>query len=108
MTNLEILKGAKALIDTSEKWTKGTNARNAAGNPVDAEDSGATCRCALGAIKATTRTDYFEVLDLLVELVPTAQRSSGSWTLTLFNDHKNTTHKMVMDLFDVAIKAETK
>jgi hypothetical protein len=47
---LQIIEDAKALIKDERHWCRGELARNADGLSVDATDSGAVRRCALGAL----------------------------------------------------------
>lgn len=50
MKTSEILIKAKSLIDTPEKWTTETLARNSAKKPVGFDSEEAVCFCSLGAL----------------------------------------------------------
>lgn len=51
MNNItNILIAAKALIDTPEKWIKGSNAEDGNGIVVSLEDKRAVCFCTVGAV----------------------------------------------------------
>lgn len=93
MTTAEVLRAARALIDTPEKWGQGFNSRRPG-----------TC-CALEALEAvaqTTGTDHHAADDALRIAVPL----SGVYTTT-WNDARSTTHADVLAAFDRAIAAES-
>jgi hypothetical protein len=102
MKAVEHLKAAKARIDTPEKWTKGTRARDALGFPVDPQSPRAWCFCAIGAIAAVTP---------YVEARGTAR---GYLHLALAYDYRESipeeyndtrrSHAVIMRWFDRAIK----
>lgn len=84
---------AKALIDTHKKWCKKYGAVDANGNPVIA-DEGAAKMCAVGACYAICRSDLCKQLHQIA-------RKLGYVNAMDLNDQ--TSHEMVMDMFDVAI-----
>lgn len=57
MKTSDILKAAKQLISTPERWTKGFYARDKEGNTVRVSYPEAVCWCAEGALFAVT-SDY--------------------------------------------------
>lgn len=94
MTVKENLIAARALIDTPEKWHKGSMQYNG-------------CFCAMGAIgEALRETGYREWIrqskefKMVDRLVPDPFRD-----LPLYNDYSGTTHADIMALFDRAIAA---
>jgi hypothetical protein len=54
MTTVELLREARALIDTPEKWTQGAFARDGKGDRVDELDKRACRFCASGATSRVT------------------------------------------------------
>ena len=101
METIEILRSARALIDAPEKWTKWTEARDAAGLGVPCYDKNAVCFCAVGAVvRHPTNGKTFFALRLLREALPT-----GGY-IDEYNDHPETTHADILALFDRAIAAE--
>lgn len=108
MTLRDDLIAAKALIDTPEKWGKGTSAYTSLPNkPL----------CAHGACRRlahVTRRDEveFSARQKLREVLPDVWPESrsaitldGIRTVPDFNDHPDTTHADIMALFDRAIAA---
>lgn len=102
-----VLITARALIDTPEKWTKGTYARDAEGLScsVDAE---ACSFCAMGAMYTAAplyraapkrHTSYCGALGTLTKECP------YSMCVVDYNDDPDTEHKDIMALFDRAIEA---
>lgn len=88
------LVAAKALIDTPEKWWKGSY-HNDAGD----------CFCAMGAVLHVTDCNPFSsrvraCRELLEAAVPIMTRQP----VGLYNDEFSTTHADIMALFDRAIK----
>ena len=94
-----VLRDAKALIDTPEKWIKGHSRKVV---------NGVTCHCADGAVWSLTHLDpldlnYFPAVRALsVAATGRAIADGHVW----FNDRQSTTHADVMALFDRAIAAE--
>lgn len=107
MQVFELLIAAKAKIDTPEKWTQGTFARDVNARPVSPTDGvgypNATCFCSIGAIAAAYWAAHEDVvtyktaIDTLYAVLPI-----GEFTVPHFND--SATHEGVMGLFDAAIK----
>lgn len=92
MTLKNDLIAAKALIDTPEKWGKGSF------------DLGRGCYCALGALGVAQNGRPWGFTDLaaqhLIKSLP-----KGWASVACFNDDFHTTHADVMALFDRAIEA---
>lgn len=89
------LIAAKALIDTPEKWIKGSFCVNG-------------CRCALGAIFTVSAIDgeWSEAKEhQLIEAVSDSLPEPWKANLISFNDHPDTSHADIMALFDRAINA---
>lgn len=96
MTNIaQVLRDARALIDTPDKWTKGKF-----------ENGG--CYCALGAVAKVCgfdpRNAWLGEMDAVHRALD-ASLPFGFEATPDFNDHRNTTHADVMALFDRAIAA---
>lgn len=91
----ELLREAKALIDTPDKWMQGEYC-----NESSYEDS--TCFCSLGAIKKTLgrivkyESDTNRVSIALGKVIPGGYRNIASW-----NDES--THDQVMAKWNEAI-----
>jgi hypothetical protein len=81
------LKAAKVLIDTPEKWGKGSL------QPAD------NCFCAIGAVMDVSM-DWVAGANRLSEHLP-----DGFRRVVEYNDHPDTTHADIMALFDRAIAA---
>jgi hypothetical protein len=99
MTELEIIKAARALIDTPEKWTKRVGARDSDGAETDVLASSAVCFCVVGACRKATGPNilYVRGLGTLRSCI------KGSGTVHEWNDAPERTHADVMELFDRAI-----
>lgn len=93
----EVLVAARALIDTPEKWTKGSMGRTASGACVVASHRDACRWCAIGAVIRVDGSVGYRAWDAL-------DAASGS-AAPMFNDAPSTTHADVMNLFDRAIAA---
>lgn len=117
MTPLEILKGARALIATEDRWHKGQYYPDAVGFPNLEEAKSATCLCIHGAIALASDTPFSEVGDSdNITGIVDRELSNSVFHLTLgtnpfmsanvpaFNDHKLTTHKDVLAVIDVTIE----
>ncbi len=107
-TIVEVLKKAKSLIDSREKWTKGAYARTAEGRTVGAGQPDAACFCSTGAVSRACfelkRSGYIACVHLLGEEARPFYHMSD---IVGYNDDPATTHGMVMEVFDKAIaKAE--
>lgn len=102
MNNItDILVKAKALIDTPEKWIKGSNAEDGNGVVVSLEDKRAVCFCTVGAVLRVSEDIGVEcaALDLLYSFVKGEYDDIPEW-----NDTYNRTHAEVMAVFDKAIE----
>lgn len=113
---VSIIKDAKELINTPEKWGKGASAFNSAGNVVSYKDTKAVCFCITGAIIAAR--EKFEknnknrliFNEKIYDLFPTEFlgqlyifRDKGC-QLIEFNDNLRTSHEQVMHLFNITIE----
>ena len=87
-TTADILREARALIDTPEKWIKGRYECNG-------------CFCASGAIRAVS--DSLSAWKTARLLVVSVLPREWAFHLPLYNDHCDTTHADIMALFDRAI-----
>ena len=103
MAVLTLLKAARATLANPAHWTKDTNARNITGRVVNAKDKSAVCWCASGVlIKHTNETADFVRAVLWLKAANHSDYKHG-YKLADFNDHPETTHAQVIQLFDNAI-----
>jgi hypothetical protein len=106
MSTAELLKAARAKIEKPENWTKGTNARDANGNPTAAYSPAAVCFCAIGAIHSITMPRTLPNLDARTAMVRALMHFHPNCFVSDFNDAPTTTHANVLALFDEAIANE--
>lgn len=107
MTPLEVLKGARVLIERG--WTTRAFARDHHGYQVDPDDANATCFCMVGALRKVSdyagwrcaTPSYLDARDVLARVV---EAKSGCYTIPQFNDDFTTTKEAVLDMFDAAIE----
>jgi hypothetical protein len=90
----ENLIAAKALIDTPEKWIKGSFHK-------------AGCFCAVGALGMASNGNPenwgYDEREALLRALPV---DAVAYSVALFNDDPDTTHADIMALFDRAIAAQ--
>lgn len=99
----ENLIAAKALIDTPEKWIKGS-----------LQNAEETCFCTYGAAAKVARTFPHKsgmdslLTDALADALPDSflPDPNGILSIAQFNDDPSTTHADIMALFDRAIDAQ--
>jgi hypothetical protein len=99
---LQIIEDARALIKDERHWCRGELARNADGLSVDAIDSSAVRRCALGALVSAAYQlshDHWQAYDLAINAL---RPTYGSATLVRVNDMRG--HAAVLALLDEASK----
>lgn len=103
-TNKDVLTYARNLIADPVRWTQGTYARNAEGEPVGVFADAAVCWCAVGAIDraAEVLIPDFDVNPRL-PLQSVLYKRYGEIGITNFNDRH--THAEVLAAFDAAIEA---
>ena len=94
MTKLELLRAVRAQIDTPEKWTQNTSARDAFGCPASPYSALAASWCLFGAACAVMN----RMRDFSHEIIST--------DLINFNDDLTTTHADVMARLDALIDDE--
>ncbi len=92
----EVLRKAKELIGTPERWTQGVSAKNADGWGVESTDSSAVCFCSQGAIRATNAPSRYAAYRMFRD-------ANGLSGIVGFNDTEGRTHAEVMAAFDKAI-----
>lgn len=114
---VSIIKDAKELINTPEKWGKGASAFDKNGNPVSYKDAKACAFCATGAIQLailrfiTKNKDKEVNLIYLYDLFPIDEfyiwpfnmKDKGPQIVEL-NDSIRTSYEMIIFLFDETIK----
>lgn len=103
----QILEEIKAVIDTPEKWTQGTQARDKEGNKVALFNSDAVSFCLIGAmVKVKFNTNfpddevgYRHYAYGQAEKLLMAESGGRAW----FNDKATTSHEDVIRLIDSCI-----
>lgn len=93
-------KQMKALIDTPEKWTTGSYARDCDGLVVALDSKSAVCYCSLGAIGAIDSP--IEIRDSIYGAVEQGFKHKGKYTVVAMNNDSST-HEEVMEAWDRAI-----
>jgi hypothetical protein len=93
MTTVDVLRDARALIDTPEKWCKGIMR------------SGGR-RCAVGAVSDATGGEMHMRESEANAAFGALARAAGGRRIYLLNDDPKTTHADVIAAFDRAIAAE--
>jgi hypothetical protein len=99
MTQLEILKAARALITPEGAWTTGDLARNFKGEAVNSRSPHAVCWCMSGAVRTASfyTSDWVAGIDALGKVM--------SCSVPKFNDAPGRTQAEVLAKFDEAIAA---
>ena len=100
----EVLKAARALIDTPEKWTKGNYARDESGRPTPYESDGACQFCAVGAVKRAAMPADLSAAWRAEDLLSDTAWGMYNMTIVSFNDRADTKHAQVLKVYDKAIK----
>jgi hypothetical protein len=103
----EILIKAKAEIANPARWTREAYARDEDGQAVDIFDPNATCFCAVGAIRRQTPTP--RVINMPIEYAVMAVNEvarAKARTIYHHNDHPETSHEDIIQVFDEAIRVE--
>lgn len=95
------LIAARALIDTPDKWTQHTYARNPHGEITFPEEGDAICFCGQGAVFRVLGNSNSDRLDAALEAL---NQAAGCYFVKL-NDDPATTHADVLAVFDRAIAA---
>ena len=100
----DVLRIARGIISTPRRWTKGTNARNAAGKGVAAHTPAAVCWCMHGAIiKAASGDPHGANLSILAAREVGRAAGVHDTELYRFNDAPATTHADVVGVFTRAL-----
>lgn len=115
MKKSQLLRNAKVLIDTPEKWTQHSLARKADGSAVVPTALSATCFCSIGAIQrvvndAVNEKHYngipYDLTERLASClsthVPISCHSYSVLAIVKFNDSES--HAEVMAVWDAAIQ----
>lgn len=102
MTTVEVLRAARAKIDTPEKWVKGHYAATAGGEcrcNLSQRSAGDVARhCSVGALSSIPGGPHNEAIRVLALSVP-GDRGLSSW-----QDDASRTHPEVLKVFDDAIE----
>lgn len=94
----DILRAAKRLIDTPDKWCQGTIAKGKSGRPVLRDGGYATSYCMVGAVGKAARAAKFDR-----PILPDVFTGLGEYHPGIWNDRGGRTHAEVMQAFDRAI-----
>ena len=103
-----ILRKAKDLIDTPEKWAKNQMARNVNGMHVNVRNPDAVCFCSLGALYRAAHVlgiGYVRHIGLVDACEEVLMKYTGRCNLTYFNDQYDRNHDEIMHLFDQGIQS---
>ena len=92
------LRATRALISRPQAWTKGAYARNAAGQPVPASSTSATCFCGVGALKRAAGRGAYRIASTAVYLRGPAGEPWIAW-----HDAPERTHAEVLQQLDCGI-----
>ena len=93
-----LLMDAKKLIAKPENWTKGTYARSAGNSSIEIFSPRARKFCSIGALFRAVGK-----FDLCGHHAPRLLRKCLGQSIGAFNDAPETTHPMIMRLFNKAI-----
>ena len=100
-----LLRKAKALIDTPEKWCQGSEAADKNGRLVRASSSEALGRCSLGALIASGVNDESDPIVMKLNIAAVMlgfDATDNEYAAANLND--TTDHPTVMRMFDLAIR----
>ncbi len=104
MSALSVLQAARERIATPERWTQGKYARGVAGSETGWASPTATCWCSLGALRASSPSNFDDALqadDFLAEAI-------GNAEIADWNDDPARTHAEVLAAFTLAIELARK
>lgn len=100
-----VLRAARELIATPERWTQGANARDDKGNSyLTVSSANVVCRCAYGAVLTASKGYTGQTRNAIYALEAAARLRSEC--LSEWNDSKRRTHADVLAAFGRAIAAE--
>lgn len=105
MIAIEVLKQARELISQPHRWTKCAFARSKDKRVTSPLAHDAYCFCALGAVARIdhwNKNGHIEACKAL-DLVVRGKYKGKFETVAVFNDQTETTHEMVLEVFDEAI-----
>jgi hypothetical protein len=108
-TELEIYLGAKEILSSADKWTKGVFARYKDGQPCEKSyyDPGAVCFCLSAALNISSRQFVrrcdIKQLTRAVEELAIDMPADADDKIVYFNDAETTTYEDVIRLLDTAI-----
>ena len=119
---LNILIKSRNLINEEDKWVKGTGSIDKHGEPTAYKENNAVAFCALSSIYRACDCDdeyddhqIYYVLNKIGRALnaenpnyPVENTTYYANYLVSFNDNPETSHKMIMNVFDTAIESERK
>lgn len=99
---LTILQEAKKLIADPERWTTGSQARDATGAQVRARDAAAVSFCSIGAVYHVATDPTLSKEGKPFRALTAAAHELGAGSTVVANDTGN--HYLVMRMFTLAIR----
>ncbi len=102
MNTLEVLKLARDLISTPDKWIKDEFALDSDGDVVDEISENAVCFCSYGAFNRVLlmyNVHTYDAKNVLTDIIKT----QGYNSIVQWNDAPERTHADVLATFDMAI-----
>jgi hypothetical protein len=118
-TDLEILKTARQLIESPDKWCRWWVGINADGD-YERDESKIARRCLRGAVLkaggwvSQKQDDYTFMVKHIYPLIPNKLKDTIKytdfdrvWAICDFNNNAKTTHTDILNLLDTAIEKET-
>jgi hypothetical protein len=100
---LLIVQAARQTLSDPTKWTKGKLAKNSQGEWTEPTGSEAVCWCFVGAIEKHGLDAQDSVYAVMVDALERIKLPRMNGSITQFNDHKDTTHSEVLEVFDLLI-----
>lgn len=102
LTDLDLLRAARALIADPERWTTVCFARNGSGNAVSIYAKTAKQWCAIGAVRKVAGRNRISDGDRAALRLRDLAQEQGISTVTAVNDGCG--HRAVLSLYDEAIR----
>lgn len=105
MNTVDVLKAARDIISTPDKWTQRSYARAADNYPVAVGMKDACKFCALGAVLKVSERTYAGPDDFApMAILEGVAHQYHDMSVVGYNDSPNTSHQDIMELYDRAIQ----
>ena len=109
LATARLLRDARDLLATEDRWTQNVCARDRAGNEVHTRHPAAHAFSLDGALRAAEdllapRNDYDAAVAVLERAMPS---SAGNKSLAAWNDHPARSYDEIRDLLDAVIAAQS-